>query len=91
MRVTIECADQAEFDAKRVALLQTLAGSAVDCVVKARRPSAYDLEKPALAPRRAVLAAQNEIMDHWDARYRAMLEDIKGDIDEVLRDAAATV
>lgn len=87
MRVTIE-GTQEEFDAKRPLLLKTLAGSAVDCVVKARAPSVYDLEKPAIQPRRAALTAQNQIMDHWDARFRATLDAIKGEVDEVLRDAA---
>ena len=41
--------------------------------------------KPALEPRRAALKAQNEIMDFWDGRFKAMLDAIKGDVDALLR------
>lgn len=87
MKVRIE-GTQEEFDAKRPQLLKTLAGTAIDCVMKAKSPSVYGLEKPAIQPRRAALRAQNQIMDAWDAGYRAMIEAIKGDVDAVLRDAA---
>lgn len=78
MRVTID-ASQEEFDAKREQLLKTLAGDSAEIVMKA-----VSGEKPALTPRRAAITAQNQMMDHWDVRYQAMIEAIKGEISAVL-------
>lgn len=78
MKVTVE-ATQDEFDAKRPELLKALA--------KRGQPTVYDQEKPAIEPRRAALHAQNEMMDYWTSRYRAMVESMKGEISDVLKEA----
>ena len=39
---------------------------------------------PALQPRRSTVKAQNEILDHWDARYNKMVTALKEEISQIL-------
>jgi len=59
----------------------------LDVVVKARkvRNSVYTAEKPAVAPRKFILPAANSMFDHWDSAFKKMIDDIKSDIEKVLK------
>ena len=85
MKVTIEASSQEEFEEKREDLLKAIAGNKVDVVIKgAKTLTIYDHEKPAIAPRRAVYRAQNQMMDYWDMKFHAMLAALKREIAEVI-------
>lgn len=80
----MEVESQAEFDAKRPELLKALAGERFDCLVKARS-GVYGDEKAALAPRRAAIKAQDEMLAYWSGRWDAHMTALKEEIDELLR------
>jgi len=84
MKIHIEAESQEEFDNKREALLKALAGKNFKIEPLKDHPTIYDLEKPALSPRKAIFRAQNEMMGHWDKKYKAMVNNIKKEISEVL-------
>lgn len=78
MKVIIQAANQDEFDAKRVELIKSVAGSKYDVDIRPKGESkATDESVP-------FHAAQAEILDHWNQAFNAMIADIKHDIAEVI-------
>ena len=77
MKVTIEADSPEEFESKRADLIKALAK-------KVRAKTIYDLEKPAIEPRRAKLASQNDVMDLWNEKFKKMVKDIKREISDVI-------
>lgn len=76
MKVIIE-ATQEEFDKKRETLIKTLAGAKFELVSKSQ-------VKPT-TPRRGRFKAQKEMLEEYDAKFKEMLEDIKREIDEIIK------
>lgn len=66
----IEASSQEEFDRKRGELSNILKADSQD--------------KSALEPRRSVVKAQNEILDHWDSRFNSMIANLKEEIGQIL-------
>lgn len=75
MRVHIEAESQEEFDSKRVDLIRALAGSQLEVIEKAAIPK---------APTPSEIPAQNQMIEHWDARFRSMISKLKADIAEII-------
>jgi hypothetical protein len=86
MKVKIE-ATQEEFNEKRPELLEALSGGQFDIKkAKSNPKTIYDLkEKPSTQMRRSYFNAQNQMMDHFDAKFKQMMGDIKKDIEAILR------
>ena len=84
MKVRIE-ATQDEFDRKRPELLKALAANKFE-IIKAQKDgdTVYDKEKPAIEMRRAYFTAQNQIMDHFDAKFKKFFDQLKLDIEKVI-------
>jgi len=79
-------ATQEEFDEKRPELIRRIAGNKYDVILKAKvKPSLYDAGKPAIAERKGYLRAQNEMMDYFNKRFQATLNQIKKDIETILK------
>ena len=85
MKVSVTADSQEEFDQKRPAVIKALAGNKFDVVLKAKMPSVYDLEKPAIAERKGYMRAQNEMIDHFGRKLKATLNQIKKDINSIVR------
>jgi hypothetical protein len=84
MRISIEAESQEEFDSKRSDLIKALAGSKFE-VKRVERPGTrYDLEKSPGSPRGTVFEAQRQILEHWDAKFHAMISDLKKEVGEIL-------
>ena len=81
MKIKIEADSQEEFDDKREELIKAIAGTKL----KVKISKIYDLEKPAIAPRRSPFKAQNQMIDYWQVKWESMLKDIKAEINEVLK------
>jgi hypothetical protein len=84
LRVHIEADSQAEFDKKRLGLIQHLAGTTYDVVAKSRISSVYSKQKPAIAERKGYFKAQNEMIAYWDGKWAQTLKNIKRDVAKVI-------
>jgi len=71
MKILIE-GSQEEFDEKRLDILKAIGAGKFEIT-----------EKP-VQMRRAFFNAQNQMMDHWDADFKNMLEELKKDIEKVI-------
>ena len=79
MKMTIESATQEEFDLKRLDLIKAIAGEKY--IVKAE-PTNRATSK---TPRRPYYKAQAESLKYWNDKFEAACEDIKAQIDEILK------
>jgi len=78
MKLNIEAESQAEFDAKRYDIIKAVAGSVYDVSVKKKG------EKSANEPREPFYKSQGEMLEHWDGKFRDVLETIKFEIGNII-------
>jgi hypothetical protein len=79
MKIKIESESQEEFDSKREEIIKAVAGS------KLRVSVSRANESLATEPKEPYFDSQKEVLNHWDAKFKSMISDIKADIDEILR------
>lgn len=79
MKIKIEADSQEEFDSKRGTLLEKIAGPQYEVQLKKKGQTI------AGEPRKPYYEAQREMMDHWSNRFQAVLEEIKSEVEDVLR------
>ena len=80
MKLKIESSSQEEFDAKREEIIKAVAGS------KLRVSVSKKSESLATDPKEPFFNSQKEVLGYWDKKFNKMIEDIKADIDEVIKD-----
>lgn len=78
MKINIE-ATQEEIDLKRPELIKALAGKKFKVSIRPVN------EKLANEARKPVYQAQKEMLGFYDEKFKQMLEDIKRDIDELIK------
>jgi hypothetical protein len=78
MRFSIEADSQEEFDEKRPELLKAIAGNRLEVEIREKG------QRKAMEQRPQFYRAQEEIFDHWDSKFQAMILDIKREIADVL-------
>jgi hypothetical protein len=71
MKVHVEAESQQEFEEKRTELLKALAGDRFEIIVKS-------------APKKAKFRAENEMLNHWDKRFKAMIAIMKKEVSAIL-------
>lgn len=79
MKIIIESDSQEEFDAKRAELIKAIAGDKF--VVKAEPKDRATSQ----TPRMPYYKAQKESLKFWNSKYEAAIEDIKAQIDEIIK------
>jgi len=79
MRLTIE-GTKDELDAKREELIKALAKDKLDVEVRVKGQKIFGQERP------PYFKAQHEIMEYWDKRFKKMLDEIKVEISEIIKD-----
>jgi hypothetical protein len=79
VRLKVESESQEEFDAKRPELIKAIAGSKLDVEIRRRG------QKKPLESRDPHYRAQKEMLDYWNKKFNTMIEDLKAEINEIIK------
>ena len=80
MRVKIEADSQEEYELKKAALLEKIAGPAYEVRLKKKGQSLVN------EPRPAHYQAQKEMLEYWNARFREVIEEIKDEVSNAINE-----
>jgi len=86
LKITIDGSKKDLSDTKkRVAVAKAIVGRDYNIIKKSKKvDTVYAKEKPVKEPRSFRIKAANEMFEHWDVKFKKMIENIKKDISVVL-------